>query len=141
MYPVSLGRGVTVDRTLLPDDIAGVSDLYPDGNFRADTGVLRGRVTRNGVGVLGAHVVAFHPQSGDLVAGFTLNRSGEFAIAGLSPGQHVIRVEPLDDVDIDSFFDPQDPVDVNFRVGFYERLFVAPRGAAGESIVVPVIPR
>jgi hypothetical protein len=141
MYPVSFGRGVTVDRTLLPDDVAGVSDLYPDDDFREHTGVLRGRVTRNGTGVLGAHVVAFHPQSGDLIAGFTLNRNGEFAIAGLSPGQHVIRVEPLDDVDLDAFFDTPGLIDVNFRVTFYDRVFVAPRGAAGEAVTVQVFPR
>ena len=34
MFPISFGRGVTKDRELQPDDIAGVSDLYPDGDFR-----------------------------------------------------------------------------------------------------------
>jgi hypothetical protein len=141
MFPVSFGRGSTVDRQLEPDDIAGVSDLYPDGDFRQETGILRGHVTRNGVGVLGAHVIAFHPSTGRLIAGFTLNRSGEFAIGGLSPGQHVIRVEPLDDADIDGFFDVQDPIDVDFRVAFFDRLFVAPRGGEGEVVNVVVTPK
>ena len=57
------GRGVTEDRTLQPDDIAGVSDLYPDGDFRDRTGAVAGRVVRNGNGVIGAHIVAFDPKT------------------------------------------------------------------------------
>ncbi|MBI2187860.1 MAG: matrixin family metalloprotease, partial [Acidobacteria bacterium] len=126
MFPISLGRGVTHDRELQPDDIAGVSDLYPDGNFRRETAVARGRVTRSGTGVLGAHVTAFNPETGRLVAGFTLNRDGEFQIAGLEPGPHVIRVEPLDDADTESFFSRRDPIDVSFVPTFHPRLFIAP---------------
>jgi hypothetical protein len=44
MFPISLGRGTIADRTLQPDDIAGVSDLYPDGGFQDATGALSGRV-------------------------------------------------------------------------------------------------
>ena len=36
---------------------------------------------------------------------FTLTADGEFSIGGLSPGPKVVRVEPLDDADTDSFFD------------------------------------
>ena len=43
MFPISLGRGSVVDRVLQPDDIAGVSDLYPDDNFENSTGGVRGR--------------------------------------------------------------------------------------------------
>ena len=141
MFPISFGRGITRDRELQPDDIAGISDLYPAEDFRRDTGVARGRVTRNGVGVLGAHVVAFSPETGRLIAGFTLNRNGEFEIAGLSPGPHVIRVEPLDDGDIDSFFEASDPIEVAFRVALHDRLLVAPRGGASDPITVIVQPK
>jgi hypothetical protein len=141
MFPIAFGRGNTLDRELQPDDIAGVSDLYPDGGFRDDTGVARGRVQRNGTGVLGAHVVAFNVDTGDLVAGFTLNRDGEFEIAGLTPGAHVIRVEPLDDAEIESFFSSRTPVDLAFQVTFHERLFVAPAGGAGEQFTVTVRPK
>ena len=140
MFPIAFGPG-TLDRELQPDDIAGVSDLYPDGGFRENTGVARGRVTRNGAGVLGAHVTAFNPETGRLIAGFTLNQDGEFEIAGLIPGPHIIRVEPLDDNDIDSFFDPRDPIDIAFRVAFHDRLFVAPKGGVGERVLVAVQPK
>jgi hypothetical protein len=141
MFPIAFGRGSIQDRTLQPDDIAGVSDLYPEPGFRARTGAARGRVVRNDTGILGAHVVAFNPRTGDLVGGFSLNRDGEFEIAGLDPGAHVIRVEPLDDADTDSFFSLTEPVDTNFQVTFHERLFVAPAGGVGERFTVTVRPK
>ena len=118
MFPISLGRGVTADRTLQPDDIAGVSDLYPDGDFDDTTGAISGRVVRNGTGVIGAHVVAFNPKTGALIGGFSIGEGGAFQIAGLTPGAHVIRVEPLDDADIDSFFSPSG-IDVDFQVTLF----------------------
>jgi hypothetical protein len=141
MFPIAFGTGNIADRELQPDDIAGVSDLYPDGGFRDDTGVARGRVTRGGRPLFGAHVVAFNPATGALIGGFSLNADGEFQIAGLAPGPNVIRVEPLDDADVDSFFDDSDPVDVDFQATFFDRLFVAPRGGVGERFVVEVRPK
>ena len=138
MFPISLGRGNVQDRVLQPDDVAGVSDLYPDANFRARTGVARGQVQRNGAGVLGAHVVAFSVKTGALVGGFTLSTDGGFEIAGLEPGPHVIRVEPLDDADVESFFGSQTRVNTSFRVTFHDRLFIAPPGGVGARFVVEV---
>jgi hypothetical protein len=140
MFPISLGRGATEDRELQPDDIAGVSDLYPDADFRASTGAVRGRVLRNGRGVRGAHVVTFNPATRALIAGFSLGADGEFQIAGLTPGAHVVRVEPLDDADIDSFFSLE-AVDVDFQVTYHPRLFVAPAGGVGERFDVAVRPK
>jgi hypothetical protein len=141
MFPIAFGRGNILDRELQPDDIAGVSDLYPDNDFRKQTGAARGRVVRSGTGVLAAHVVAFNPRTGELIAGFTLNQQGDFEISGLKPGPHVIRVEPLDDAEPESFFGRADPVDVNFQVTFYEHLFVAPAGGVGERFSVSVRPK
>lgn len=140
MFPISLGRGITSDRTLKPDDIAGVSDLYPDGDFPDTTGAVSGRVLRNGTGVIGAHVVAFNPKTGVLIGGFSLGQGGTFQIGGLTPGAHVIRVEPLDDADIDSFFSPNG-IDVDFQVTLFPRLIVAPEGGAGDRFDVSVRPK
>jgi hypothetical protein len=141
MFPISFGRGNTLDRELQPDDVAGASDLYPDNDFRRETGIARGRVLRNGNGVLGAHVVAFNVETGDLVGGLTLNSNGDFQIAGLTPGAHVIRVEPLDDADLESFFAPRTPVDLSFQVTVHDRLFIAPAGGTGEELTVNVRPK
>ncbi|MBI3628306.1 MAG: carboxypeptidase regulatory-like domain-containing protein, partial [Candidatus Rokubacteria bacterium] len=80
--------------------MAGISDLYPDAGFNKATGSISGRVTKNGKGLFGAHIVAFNPATGTLVSNFALNADGAFTINGLSPGPHVVRVEPLDDADL-----------------------------------------
>ena len=89
-------------------------------------------------GVFGAHVVAFDPADGEMVGNFTLSTNGQFSMSGLSPGPHVIRVEPIDDADIDSFFDISEPVDVNFRVKFYDRIVIVPRGGDSGAITIAV---
>ena len=129
MFPISLGRGVTADRTLQPDDIAGVSDLYPDGDFRDRTGAVAGRVARGTAPASSARTSwRSIRRRGALVGGFSLGEGGAFQIAGLAPGAHVIRVEPLDDADIDSFFSSLD-VDVDFQVTFTPGSSSRPRAA------------
>ena len=137
MFPIAFAAGNIKGRTLLPDDIAGVSDIYPDAGFRQDTGSVQGRVTKNGQGIFGAHVVAYDPTTGDLVGNFALEETGDFIIAGLRPGAHILRVEPLDDAEIDSFFDRSN-IDVDFLPTFYDRLVVVPRGGGSESITIAV---
>jgi len=138
MFPIAFAAGTTSNRALRPDDIAGVSDLYPDNAFNTKTGSVSGRVTKNGEGVFGAHVVAFNPSKGALVGNFSLTESGEFAIAGLSPGAYVLRVEPLDDADIESFFDTELQPDLNFKVAFFNRLVVVPRGGDSGAVEIRV---
>jgi hypothetical protein len=141
MFPIAFSPGSIAFRTLRPDDIAGISDLYPEAGFTRQTGSVSGKVTKNGVGVLGAHIVAFNPRTGHLVGGFSLSADGAFVIAGLEPGPHVLRVEPLDDADIESFFDLTLGVDVDFRVKFYERVVVVPRGGGTSNIEIRVLPK
>jgi Matrixin len=137
MFPIAFASGNVEGRRLFPDDVAGVSDLYPDGDFRQETGSVQGRVTKEGNGIFGAHVVAYDPRTGDLVGNFALEETGEFVIAGLRPGTHVLRVEPLDDAEIESFFD-RPSLDVEFQPMFYDRLVVVPRGGGTQSIEIRV---
>jgi hypothetical protein len=137
MFPIAFAAGTIAGRTLKADDIAGISDLYPDGGFATSTGSLSGRVTKDGQPIFGAHIVAFDPATGSMVASFSLNAQGEFSVNGLSPGPHIVRVEPLDDAEIDSFFDAS-LVDVDFTVAFYDRLVVVPRGGNRGDVVVTV---
>jgi hypothetical protein len=133
MFPIAFTPGSTAGRSLQADDIAAISDLYPKGDFSA-TGSLSGRVTKDGVPLFGAHIVAFDPASGSMVAGFSIGADGGFSISGLSPGPHVVRVEPLDDADVDSYFDATQNVDIAFQVLLFDRLVVVPRG--GDSGLV-----
>lgn len=128
MFPIAFSAGSIEGRRLRADDIAGVSDIYDGPGYVGEKGSISGRVTKNGAGVFGAHVVAFNPATGKLVGTFTLNDDGSFAVAGLDPGAYVVRVEPLDDADLNSFFPEDRVVDVQFKVTFLERLAVVPRG-------------
>ena len=140
MFPVAFAPGNVSMRTLKADDMAGMSSLYPGSGFD-ETGSISGRVTRDGRGVFGAHVVAFDPATGLLVGQFTLDDQGRFTMAGLSPGPRVIRLEPLDDADVESFFDLPTPVDLDFRASFYDRLVVVPRGGDSGAIEIKVVPK
>jgi hypothetical protein len=138
MFPIAFAAGTIAGRTLRDDDIAGISDLYPDDQFRSTTGSISGRVVKSAGGVFGAHVMAFDVRTGSLVGGFSLDDQGRFAIAGLSPGPHLLRVEPLDDIDLDSVFSASAPVDLEFRVSFFDRLVVVPRGGDAAGVEVRV---
>ena len=140
MFPIAFGAGNIASRQLRADDVAGISDVYPDGDFERRTGVLSERITKNGLGLFGAHVVAFNPATRALVGGFSANAQGEFSIAGLSPGPHVLRIEPLDDADVESFFesDPELPADLDFQAMFFDRLVVVPRGGGSRPVEIAV---
>lgn len=138
MFPIAFTRGNIADRTLKADDIAGMSDIYGTTTFSRESGSISGRVTKAGRGVRGAHVVAFNPKTGKLVGGFTLTEGGDFVIAGLEPGPHVLRAEPLDDGDVNSFFDDDFDVDLDFRVAFYERVVAVPSGGGARNVEIKV---
>jgi hypothetical protein len=141
MFPIAFSPGSIAFRTLRADDIAGISDLYPASGFVRESGSISGKVTKNGAGVLGAHIVAFNAKTGALVAGFSLSADGAFVIAGLEPGPHILRVEPLDDAEIDSFLDFTLGVDVDFRVKFYEKLVIVPKGGGTRNVEIKVVPK
>jgi hypothetical protein len=139
MFPIAMTAGAIADRVLQPDDIAGISDLYPAAEQLSNTGALTGRVTKNGQGIVGAHVVAFNPETGALVGNFSLNANGEFVIASLTPGPYILRAEPLDDADVESFFSA--PVELDFRVSYAPSIVVAPRGGSSSAVEIKVIPK
>ena len=138
MFPIAFSAGTTEGRTLRADDTAGLSDIYSNNAFRRDLGSVSGRITKNGEGVLGAHIVAFNLRTGRMVGGFSLSEDGQYVIAGLEAGPHVLRVEPLDDGDVESFFDLTLDIDTNFRVKFHDRVVVVPRGGGTNNADIRV---
>jgi hypothetical protein len=141
MFPIAFAAGTIHDRGLKPDDLAGITDIYGTSAARRTRGSISGKVTKGGGGVLGAHVVAFSTRTGSLVGGLTLSEDGGFTIAGLEPGPYVLRVEPLDDGDINSFFDPDSDVDLDFRVKFHDRIVVVPQGGGVRDVNITVTPK
>jgi hypothetical protein len=139
MFPIAFGRGNIADRQLQPDDVAAISVLYPEAAFAESTGEIGGTVRKDSRPVAGAHVIAFNPHANTMIAAFT-NAMGAFRISGLPPGFHVVRVEPLDDAEIDSFFSTS-ATDADFRVAFHPRLVTAPAGGSDVAIELRVSPK
>jgi len=138
MFPIAYPRGNIDDRALKADDIAGISDTYGTDQFKHETGSISGRVTLNGSGVFGAHVVAVNQTTGVMISGFSLDAQGRFVIAGLKPGIYVVRAEPIDDADLTSFFSSDTVVNINFKAGFLDRLVAVPAGGSSAQIEVKV---
>jgi hypothetical protein len=139
MFPIAFSPGTTAERVLQADDIAGISELYPSALFVTSTSSISGRVSKNGSGVFGAHVIAVNLSTGTAVGGFALSEEGDYVISGLSPGSYVIRVEPLDDASTDSFFNVA--VDIDFAVAYGERVVVAPAGGGADPLDLTVRPK
>jgi|RhiMethySRZTD1v2_1073278.scaffolds.fasta_scaffold03171_5 matrixin len=138
MFPIAFAPGSIADRTLKADDIAGITDLYPEADSTRTTGSISGRVTKDDQPVFGAHIVAFSVARGTSVGTFSLGAQGQFSVAALAPGVYILRTEPLDDADLDSFFDTSRNVDLDFRVTFADRVVVVPRGGDSGEISVKV---
>jgi hypothetical protein len=138
MFPIAFAPGSIAARTLKADDIAGITDLYPEAESTRTAGSISGRVTKDDQPVFGAHIVAFDVARGTSVGTFSLGAQGQFSVASLAPGVYILRTEPLDDADLDNFFDSTQTVDVDFRVTFADRVVVVPRGGDSGEISVKV---
>jgi hypothetical protein len=141
MFPIAFPPGNIADRVLATDDIAGVADIYPPPGRNRETGSVTGRIRSGGRGVFGAHVLAYNVNTGTLNATFSLTTDGDFVLGGLVPGVYVLRVEPLDDASIDSFFDTDAAVDADFRATFAPQLAVVPAGGRGDALEIEVEPK
>jgi hypothetical protein len=135
MFPYAFEPGSIAGRALKSDDIAGVAAIYPDPGHLAETGTIRTHVQLAGRDAFGAHVMAFNPISGAMIAGFVLE-NGEASIAGLPPGPYVLRVEPIDDDDVGSYFAEPPVVDLAFRNTFIDRLIYVQRGTTAGPVAI-----
>jgi hypothetical protein len=99
MHPFSITG--TERRSLEADDVAALSELYPEASFTTSTGTITGTVTRCGSGepVLGANVRAINVANPTIqltrVTGFDGEEDGSYTIHGVPPGDYEIVVEPL----------------------------------------------
>ena len=140
MFPIAFSPGSIAFRTLRADDIAGFPTSTRRRRFHAPDGQRqrqgheerrwRSRRAHRGV----------QPENRSAGRRLPLSADGAFVIGGLEPGPHVLRVEPLDDADIDSFLDLTLGVDVDFRVKFYEKVVVVPKGGGTSNIEIKVLP-
>ncbi|MFK5950988.1 MAG: matrixin family metalloprotease [Methylococcales bacterium] len=127
MHPF-LSSDITSARTLKADDIAYASRLYPaEPAYSATFGSVSGVIT-NGFGgqrILGAHVYAVNPLTGNKKVGAYSLEQGDYIIPGLFPGDYYIGIEPLDGEPKEA--DPkrinlviENTFDTNFSSEFYD---------------------
>ena len=89
-----LTRATTKIRPIFPDDVVGLSLLYPTRTFREGLGAVAGRVAVSGNEGMGlASVVAVAP--GGAVIGTLTHPDGTYRIEGLLPGQYFLYAHPL----------------------------------------------
>jgi hypothetical protein len=138
LFPIAFPRGSIEGRSLRSDDVAGVSDVYRAASGGPALGGLSGHVRKDGRGVFGAHVVAHGLRSGQIVGGFSIGDDGEYVINGLEPGPYIVRVEPLDDGDVESFFEDTSRVDLEFGVTYAAKIAVAPRSGVAPDVDITV---
>jgi hypothetical protein len=138
MFPIAYPAGSIEDRTLKADDRAGITDIYGTSAAVQQTGSASGRVTLAGQGIFGAHVIAVHTSTGEMISGFSLTANGAFSIGGLPPGLYILRVEPLDDADVGSFFSDSAGVNVDFVPTFHAQLVAVPAGGSGPPVEIAV---
>ena len=82
-------------RTLSYDDIAGISEIYPNNSAAPVVGEIRGTIDAGSVPVFGAHVVAMDSEGTVLVS--TLSQpDGSYILRFLAPGTYRVYAEPLD---------------------------------------------
>src|SRR3954452_6113246 len=88
-------------RTLEADDVAAISDLYPEPSFTSTDGTIKGTVTRcdTGLPVLGVNVRAVNANDPSVqlsrVTGFDGGPEGHYEIHGVPPGDYFVLAEPL----------------------------------------------
>jgi uncharacterized protein (TIGR03437 family) len=144
-------RATTKARPLGPDDVAGISILYPTPAFYQNSGSISGRVALGGNGVALASVVALTPNGGAVSA--LTNPDGSYRIDGLAQGFYYVyahslppansaEARPGNPVNVELPTDPSGAIlpGANFDLQFYpggnrpqQTVFVSP-GAPVDSI-------
>lgn len=87
--------GIDSEAGLSSDEFCAARFIYPQTNQPGLRGTLRGQVLRNGVGILGAVVIA-EDASGTLIAGTVTRSGGNYELSALTPGNYQVRATPLD---------------------------------------------
>jgi hypothetical protein len=125
MHPSSIAGAAR--RTLEPDDIASLSELYPESTFSSTLGSIEGTVTRCGGSdaVTGANVRAVNTANTSIqlgrFSGFDGNNTGRFVINGLPPGDYRLVIEPFgaNNFTLSGFGPPPATADIDFSSEYH----------------------
>lgn len=100
MHPFSIGA-TTIRQTLEPDDVAALSELYPEPTFSTSLASIEGTVTECGSteAITGANVRAVNISNPNIqltrFTGYDGNEAGRFRINGLPAGSYRLLIEPM----------------------------------------------
>ena len=140
MFPIAMSPGAVADRILQPDDVAGISDLYPTAAFRDATGSISGTVTKDARGVFGAHVAAFNIETGDHHRQLHAQRSRRVCHRRTTrrclrrPRRTARRCRR-------GGVSSPAPIDVNFQVAYATRAVVVSQGGGAGPVTIVVKPK
>jgi hypothetical protein len=136
----AITRATTKGIPLSPDDVAGISLLYPRPGYVATTGSITGRVTLAGAGVNLASVVALST-TGVAISAMT-NPDGTYRLEGVPPGQYYLYVHPLPPAQLGevtpaNIVVPQDPQNDDFsaNTGFGTEFFPGTRDWTQATVI------
>ncbi len=87
--------GVDIQAGLSSDEISGARFIYIATNQINARGTLKGQVTKNGVGILGA-AVTVEDSATNIIAGTVTRAGGNYEMPTLPAGTYQVRVSPLD---------------------------------------------
>jgi len=102
MNPFNRGDGPGQAQTLEPDDIAGISFLYPISTYASSIGTISGTVRDiDEKGLFGTQIIAENLDTGELFSTVSgaykpAAQSGEYELYGLSPGRYRLVLSPID---------------------------------------------
>ncbi len=93
----SRGRaGTSIQAVLTADDMAFVTEVYPEPGSQGLLGSISGTVTQtDGLPIAGALVTAIAPATGIAIGSITRG-NGTYAITQAAPGQYFLYTEPMD---------------------------------------------
>lgn len=81
---------------LTTDDRIGLANIYPKKSALTNHGTIRGNVTLEKQGLIGAHVYLEDPVTGEPITGTITDLNGNYEISAIPVGTYDVFVEPLD---------------------------------------------
>ena len=140
MFPIAFTAGNIVDRDLTADDIAGVSDIYPDGDVPADDRHAAGDGDQERQGRLRRARRRVQPaQRTTWLAGSRWTTPGPSPSRGWHPARTSCASSRSTTAMWRASSRAPSTVDADFKAKYYERLVTVPEGGGSVQIAVEVV--
>lgn len=138
MNPFNRGDGPGEGHSLEPDDIAGISYLYPASGYQVSVGSIAGQVVDlDEIPLFGTHIKAKNLDTGEVfstVSGSAPNADsdGHYQLHGLTPGRYLLSLSPIEGAINEENFGG---IFTDFSTGFQEEFYDNIRNDANARII------